>query len=412
MKEQLEQYVKQVRDWHQDCRGNEEATKQSLIAPLFTALGYDMKDPRECKPEYRTDFGKGERAAMPVDWAFLINGSFAFFVEAKEAGAKLPKYAEQLGMYFAKEPAVKLGILTNGVEWHFFTDLEHVNVMDREPFLVWKVLGEEAIPLDFLTLLQKSGFKQQLVRTFAEQGRRQSLLLDKLTRLLEPSEQFTKLLIKDLETRNLVPRVIEEWKPILAGAIDEWVRQKMLEMTLQPPEKVHPVKPGGTRGTGKRKGAAVASHSLRHRLRFKFWAGLLDRARAKTPLHENISPGEYNWVGTSSGVRGLNFNYSIRKGEGMAELYIDRGPEEPEANKRIFDDLLGHKDEVEQAFGGGLSWQRLDDSRGCRIAYTTKAGGWKTDEAKWPAIQDAMIDAMVRLEKALRPQLDKLKAKA
>src|SRR5262249_13640978 len=157
---------------------------QSLIVPLFALLGYDLADPRACKPEYRTDFGKGEKAATPVDWAFLIDGAFAFFVEAKEGGAKITKYAEQLGMYFAKEPAVKLGILTNGVEWKFFTDLDHENIMDHEPFLVWNVLGNDLIPLDFLTLLQRSQFKQQLIRTFAEGKRRRSLLVDGLTRLL------------------------------------------------------------------------------------------------------------------------------------------------------------------------------------------------------------------------------------
>ena len=57
-----------------------------------------------------------------------------------------------------------------------------------------------------------------------------------------------------------------------------------------------------------------------------------------------------------------------------------------------------------------LSWERLDGKRACRIAYTTTAGGWKSDESKWPDIQDAMIDAMVRLEKALGPFLVKLKA--
>ena len=50
----------------------------------------------------------------------------------------------------------------------------------------------------------------------------------------------------------------------------------------------------------------------------------------KTSLHANISPGEYNWIGVSSGMRGLNFNYVIRQDEGTVELYIDRGAEEDE----------------------------------------------------------------------------------
>jgi predicted type IV restriction endonuclease len=236
MKEILEQHVKQVKEWYEDCRGNEQATKASLIAPLFDLLGYSMHDPRECKPEYRTDFGKGERAATPVDWAFLINGAFAFFVEAKEVGAKITKYAEQLGMYFAKEPAVKLGILTNGTQWRFFTDLVHENVMDTEPFFAWDVLNDDpSLPVDLLTILQKSQFKPQLIKTFAERKHHQNLLVGELNRLLEPSPEFVKLAVQNIETRALTEKRIEEWKPILANAIQEWAKQRALNMALQRP---------------------------------------------------------------------------------------------------------------------------------------------------------------------------------
>jgi hypothetical protein len=147
----------------------------------------------------------------------------------------------------------------------------------------------------------------------------------------------------------------------------------------------------------------------RYDLRKKFWQGLLTRAAGRTALHANISPGEYHYIGTSSGVRGLNLKYTIGQDEGTAELYIDRGAD-AEMNKRIFDFLHNHKTEVEQAFGGELSWQRLDDKRACRIAYTTQLGGWRSEESRWPEIQDAMIDAMIRMEKALAPQLAKLKS--
>jgi hypothetical protein len=147
----------------------------------------------------------------------------------------------------------------------------------------------------------------------------------------------------------------------------------------------------------------------RYGIRKKFWQGLLVRAAAKTNLHANISPGESNWIGATSGMRGLSFNYVIRQDEGTVELYIDRGAEEAEANKRLFDRLRGHKEEIERAFGGELSWQRLDDKRGCRIAYTVTTGGWKSDESKWPVVQDAMIDGMVRLERALKPEIASLR---
>jgi hypothetical protein len=147
----------------------------------------------------------------------------------------------------------------------------------------------------------------------------------------------------------------------------------------------------------------------RYDLRKKFWQTLLARASGRTPLHANISPSEYHWIGTSSGVRGLNLNYTIRLDEGTVELYIDRGPD-ADTNKRIFDFLHGHKTEIEQEFGGELSWQRLDDKRACRIAFTTSLGGWRSEESRWPETQDAMIGAMIRLEKALSPQFAKLRS--
>jgi hypothetical protein len=147
----------------------------------------------------------------------------------------------------------------------------------------------------------------------------------------------------------------------------------------------------------------------RYGIRRRFWQGLLARASPRTPLHANISPGEYHWVGASSGMRGLNFNYVIRQDEGTVELYIDRGAEETDANKRIFDRLLSHKEEIERSFGRELSWQRLDLKRSCRVAHTILVGGWRSDEARWPEIQDGMIDGMIRLERAIRPQIAALK---
>jgi hypothetical protein len=241
VKEQLEQYVKKVKERQEICQGNEATTKASLIAPLFAILGWDMTDPRECQPEYRADFGKGERAATPVDWAFSIHPAFAFIVEAKECGKKLKTYAEQLGMYFAKA-SVKLGIFTNGVQWQFYTDLDKENIMDKDPFLSWDILSDDPIPFDFLTLLQKAQFQAQLIRTFAERGRKQSLLVDALTKLLEPSDEFIKLAISvevgdrgSIETRSLHPNVVKEWRPILANALQEWVKLKALNMVLERP---------------------------------------------------------------------------------------------------------------------------------------------------------------------------------
>ncbi|WP_441289293.1 hypothetical protein ACSRUE_00430 [Sorangium sp. KYC3313] len=237
MREALGSYVNRVRELAEHVKGNEQATKQSLIGPLFTLLGYDLTDPRQCIPEYRVDFGK-ERSVKPIDWAFLQNSRPIFFVEAKEAGRKLAGFDEQLADYFAKAPEAKLGILTNGIQWRFFTDMVNENVMDKEPFVQWDVLIDEQPPLDFLTVLQRSEYNSGLLRTFAQRTRQQNLLVQELARLLEPAPEFTKLAVARIETRNLTTAVVESWKPIVANAINEWAKQRALASVLETQSRI------------------------------------------------------------------------------------------------------------------------------------------------------------------------------
>jgi hypothetical protein len=234
LRESIETYVKRVKDLAEHVKGNEQATRQSLIGPFFTMLGYDLTDPRECTPEYKADFGK-DRSTKPIDWGFKHGGNFAFFVEAKEVGKKLGGYDEQLADYFAKDPNVKLGILTNGAVWRFFTDVVNANVMDKEPFAKWDILSDEEPPYDVITLLQKSQFNAELIRAFAQSQRAQNLLVQELTRLLDPSPEFTKLAIANLESRNLTHAVVESWRPIVANAIQEWAKQRTLTAVLAAP---------------------------------------------------------------------------------------------------------------------------------------------------------------------------------
>lgn len=142
----------------------------------------------------------------------------------------------------------------------------------------------------------------------------------------------------------------------------------------------------------------------------RFWTSFLERAQKRLKLFSNISPSDYHWIGASSGVRGLSFNHTVWKRGGGAELYIDRGSNGAEENKRIFDTLQADKEAIERDYGGPLSWQRLDTKRACRIqARFEDFPGLQDDPAEWSKTQDTLIDAMTRLEKALAPRIAKLK---
>lgn len=160
---------------------------------------------------------------------------------------------------------------------------------------------------------------------------------------------------------------------------------------------------------GREVGETKKEMAERYKIRHEFWTGLLDYAKDKTKLHAGLSPGEHSYIGTGAGVRGLGYNYSLTKHAATVELYIDRGKDAGDENKAIFNQLHAVKEDVERVFGGSLEWQRLEDRRACRIRQKITIGGWRDDQAKWPEVYEAMVDAMMRLAKALKPHIQKLK---
>ena len=81
----------------------EEATKNALILPFISALGYDIFNPTEVLPEFTADVGikKGEK----VDYAILKEKAPLIIFECKRAGTDLSQvHASQLYRYFASRP--------------------------------------------------------------------------------------------------------------------------------------------------------------------------------------------------------------------------------------------------------------------------------------------------------------------
>ncbi|MCX6844434.1 MAG: DUF4268 domain-containing protein [candidate division WOR-3 bacterium] len=142
----------------------------------------------------------------------------------------------------------------------------------------------------------------------------------------------------------------------------------------------------------------------RHRDYVAFWTGLLEKSKPKTTLFANINPGRRFWLGTGAGRSGVSFNYIVLEDRSSVELYINYDRDTGSKNKVIFDALYSHKDEIEGEVGAHLDWQRLDDKVASRISLRFTDGGLANPEA-WPSIQYKMIDAMIILDKALRPRL-------
>lgn len=140
----------------------------------------------------------------------------------------------------------------------------------------------------------------------------------------------------------------------------------------------------------------------RYTLRRQFWTQLLDRAEKKTLLHTTISARRE--ADLDATVRkGLFLRYNITQSESSVGLYIDR--RDKKENVNIFRALEEKKEEIEEAFGEPLEWKQRDDTRACRIFIRFSTGGYRNDAEDWAEIQDAMIEAMIRLNKALEPHI-------
>jgi predicted type IV restriction endonuclease len=140
-----------------DSLTNEEATKMALIAPFIQALGYDIFNPTEVKPEFSADL-PGIKQGERVDYAVLENGQPKILIEAKPYRTDL-KSAEkgQLSRYFQATHA-RIGILSNGRQFLFFSDLDRQNLMDEKPFAEIDLADLKAAPLEQIKQLSKSMF--------------------------------------------------------------------------------------------------------------------------------------------------------------------------------------------------------------------------------------------------------------
>lgn len=133
----------------------------------------------------------------------------------------------------------------------------------------------------------------------------------------------------------------------------------------------------------------------------RFWQELLRRGEGATALHTQMTPGERSYIGANAGAKGLRYYYCASKTGSRVEIYIDRA--DVDTNKVIFDQLFSHKEEIETAFGNSLFWQRLDTKRACRISYDLPLGVYKDVESDWETIQTALIETMVKFERAFSP---------
>ena len=226
--EEIKAFTNQIEARINVCQ-TEEATKMSLIVPFFQILGYDVFNRAEFCPEFTADVGikKGEK----VDYAIMENGNPVVLIECKWCGEKLDKYGSQLFRYFSTTTA-KFGILTNGVNYKFYTDLEEANKMDLVPFLEIDLKNIKENQLAELRKFCKSNFDSDRIFSTAEELKYSSLIKQLLTNELDdPSESFIRYILNNIYDGVKTQKALEKFSPIIKKSfiafVNEIVNQKI-----------------------------------------------------------------------------------------------------------------------------------------------------------------------------------------
>lgn len=207
----------------------EEATKNAMVMPLIQILGYNVFDPCEVTPELVADVGtkKGEK----VDYAILKDGKPILLFECKKSGADLHiNHASQLFRYFHVTEA-RFGVLTNGLIYKFFTDLEQPNKMDEKPFFEFNILDFKERDVDELKKFAKTAFDLDTILTTANDLKYTRAIQNRLTEwMTSPSEEFVRLVSSDLlGNKQFRPAVREQFTMITKRAFEQLVGERINE---------------------------------------------------------------------------------------------------------------------------------------------------------------------------------------
>lgn len=208
---------------HREVLLTEQAAKTALVMPFINLLGYDVFNPAEVIPEYTADVGtkKGEK----VDYAICIGGKLAILFECKPSSGDLTiNHASQLFRYFSVTDA-RLAILTNGVVYKFFSDIDQPNKMDSQPFFTLNLDAIRKSDVRVLEGFTKSAFNIDNIVREASNLKLESLVRKELeSEMSGASEEFARMIAKRIYTGQITAQVKDNFTHLIGSAFAAIVR--------------------------------------------------------------------------------------------------------------------------------------------------------------------------------------------
>ncbi len=206
----------------------EEATKHALVMPFIAALGYDVFDPTEVVPELNADIGtkKGEK----VDYAIRKDSKVIMLFECKATTCDLGQaHASQLYRYFSVTDT-RFSVLTNGLVYWFYTDLDAPNKMDSKPFFEFNMLDIREQDVEELKKFTKSVFNLDGILTTASELKYTREIKRILSeQLQDPSEDFVRFFGSQVYSGRMTQSVKEQFTEMTRRAFRLFINDRVQE---------------------------------------------------------------------------------------------------------------------------------------------------------------------------------------
>jgi len=213
----------------------EEATKNAFIMPFIQTLGYDVFNPIEVVPEYTADIGikKGEK----VDYAILKDGQPIILIECKWWGENLDVHNSQLFRYFHTTKS-KFGLLTNGIQFRFYTDMVDQNKMDEKPFLEFDITNLKEQSVFELKKFHKSYFDLNSIVNSASELKYSNEIKSILARELnEPTSNFVKFFVSQVYVGKATEKVMSQFTEIVKRSLNQFISDSISDRLKSALEK-------------------------------------------------------------------------------------------------------------------------------------------------------------------------------
>ena len=211
----------------------EEATKQHLILPFFSMLGYNIHNATEFVPEY--DANVGNKKDAKVDYSVNRDGEPILIIEAKHHKENLDNHISQLFHYYAAT-TTKFAVLTNGVEYRFYADLDKQHVMDLKPFFTFNVFDYDEQDVEMLKYFRRNTFDVMIIGNKAEELKYTNQIKLTIKKIIEePDDEFIRYILTDIcQRKKKTQQLVDKLRPIVIDSmsmiIDEIIKDRFVEI--------------------------------------------------------------------------------------------------------------------------------------------------------------------------------------